>query len=47
MLGTTSPRSLPALHRQPFLVAVTGMEASFAVVGRSVDDTLEDDPGRA
>ena len=42
---TTAPTSLLALHRQPFLVAVTGTEASFATVDRSIDDMLEGDAG--
>lgn len=44
---TTEPTRLLAVHRQPFLVAVTGTEASFATVDASIDDMLEDDADTA
>lgn len=44
---TTAPTALLALHRQPFLLAVTGTEASFAAVDRSIDEMLQGDDGAA
>lgn len=42
---TTAPTTLLALDREPFLLAVTGTQASLTTVERSIDDMLDGDGG--